>query len=186
MEPPVFPAREPARTARRAPDLGPGLAQVLLDEPIQVYVGHGVEAHVRQVEVHVIVHTQLAGGAAGLVVLALPQLVVVRVLGGAAVRDADDPRLVAAHGRVERDRAAHAEDLVVGVCGEDEDPHPSRAPTSSAALVSTSSRSSAPSPHATSGPASTTVPAGTSPCHSTGRARQTTTFSSPRKVNAPG
>src|SRR5919206_11814 len=125
----------------------------------------------------------LERGAARLVVLALPQLAVVRVLGGAAVRDADDPRLVAAQRCVERDRAAHAEDLVVGVRGEDEDPHPSRAPTSSAALVSTSSRSSAPSPHATTGPASTTVPAGAPPPPPTGPARPTTTLSSPGKGN---
>ena len=170
----------------RVHDLGPELADVLLDQPVHVHVGHGVEAHVRQVEVHVVVHTELAGGAARLVVLPLAELRVVRVLRRAAVRHADDPGLVAAHGRVERDRAAHAEDLVVGVRGEDEDSHPSRAPTSSGVLVSTSSSSSAPSPHMTTGPASTTVPAGASPLHSTGRARQTTTFSSPRKVNAPG
>src|ERR687887_631479 len=170
----------------RVHDLGPEVAPVLLDQPVHLNVGHGVEAHVRQVEVHVVVHTELACGAPRLVVLPRAHLSVVRVLRRAAVGHADDPGLVAAHGRVERDRAAHAEDLVVRVRGEDEDPHPSRAPTSSGALVSTSSRSNAPSPQATTGPASTTVPAGASPAHSTGPACHTITFSSPRKVNAPG
>ena len=68
--------------------------------------------------------------------------------------------------------------------------HPSLAPTSSSwPRVSTSSRRSPPSPHATTGPSGLNGddrPGRRAVARSTGRARQTTTFSSPRNVNAPG
>ena len=66
-----------------------------------------------------------------LVVLARAHLRVARVLRRAAVGHADDAHLVAPLGRVQAERPAHPEHLVVGVRREDQNLHPSRAPTGS-------------------------------------------------------
>src|SRR5207249_7376536 len=130
------------------------------------------------------------GGLLRLLVLALAHLRVAGVLRRAAVGHADHAHLVALLGGVEAERAAHAEHLVVRMCREDQDLHPRRAPTGSgSAAPSTSSSTRPPSPHATTAASPsrpTTVPAGASSSRSTGRARQTTSLSSPRNVNAPG
>src|SRR5919202_1247860 len=109
---------------------------------------------------------ELLCGALRLVVLPRADLVVARVLARAAVGDADDADRVAA----------------VGVGGEDEDVHPSTAPTTRSAAVSTSSSTSAPSPQATKtsvSPRETTVTGGAVSSSAAGRACQTTTRSSP-------
>ena len=165
-------------------DLRTERAHLLLDDAVHVDVRKRVEAHVGEVQVEVVRDAERGGGALRLLVLALAPLRIAGVLRRAAVGQADDPNLVAPDGGVERDRPAHAEDLVIGVGGEDEDSHPSRAPTvSGPAAVSISSRRRAPSPHATTGPSvssPTIVPPGASTSIASGRARQTMTFSSPR------
>ena len=173
---------------RGVDDLGLPLAEVLLDDAVDVDVRQRVEAHVGQVEMDVLGDAEHLRGRLRLVVLLGTGGVVARVLGRAAVREADDGDGVSAIG-VEGDRAAHAEHLVVGMRREDEDVHPSLSPTAIGRSGSISSRRRPPSPHATTAPSgrsSTTVPAGSPVSSSTGRARQTTSFSSPRYVNAPG
>src|SRR5439155_22718137 len=128
----------------------------------------------------IVLDPELCGSPLCLVRLALAELGVARVLRRAPVGDADDAQLVAPS-RVESDRPAHPEHLVVRVRGEHEDAgHPSTAPTGSSRAASTSSSRSAPSPQATTGPSATTVPAAASPAKATGRADHTTTLSSPR------
>src|SRR5258707_427907 len=138
----------------------------------------------------VVGHAERARGATRFGLFLRPDLRIARVLGRAAVGDANDAHLVAAIG-VERDRAAHAEHLVVRVRRDDEDTgHPSSAPTGRGSGASTSSSNSAPPPpQATTGPSercSTTVPGMPDSAPSTCLALQTTTFESPKKVNAPG
>src|SRR5262249_33396422 len=169
---------------------GSEVPDVLLDDRVDVDVRQRVETHVGEVEVDVVHGSELGCCAQRLLLLAQPRLGIVRVLRRRAVRDDDDAHLVAAL-RVDRDRPAHPEHLVVGMCREHEDAaHPSFAPTTSpSALVWISSSSRPPSPQATTGRSSCTstiVPAGASSASSTGRAPQTITFSSPRNVNAPG
>ena len=171
-------------------DLGRELVDVILDDAVHLDVGEGVESHVRQVEVDVVLDAQLGRGSQRLLLLPSARRRVPRILAGASVGHDHHPHLVT-RARVDGDGSAHAQDLVVRVRGDDEDPrHPSCTPTaSSEACVSISSSSSAPSPHATTGPSgrlATIVPAGAAASSSTGRARQTTIFSSPRNVNAPG
>ena len=125
-----------------------------------------------------------------LVLLARARLRVAGVLRRRAVRDDDDADVVAGV-RVDGDRAAHPEHLVVRVRCEHEDAASSepRPHGELAGVVWISSSTSPPSPHATtgpSGPTSTIVPAGARSASSTARASQTITFSSPRNVNAPG
>ena len=121
---------------RRVDPLRGEVANVLLDDAVHLDVRQRVEAHVRKVEVHVVRHSELGGGAKCLVLLARPDLRVVRVLRGRPVRHDDDAHLVPAID-VNGDRPAHSEHLVVWMRREYEDAgHPSRAPTaSSAALV---------------------------------------------------
>ncbi len=147
----------------RVDDLGPEVAHLLLDDAIDVDVRERVESHVGQVEVNVVGHAQFRRCGTGLLLLLRANHGVIGVLRGASVGDADDAHDVPAYSRVERNRAAHPEDLVVRVRSEDENPaHPSTVPSASAPFVSNSSSRSPPSPHATTGPSgrsATTVPA---------------------------
>ena len=106
----------------RVDELGARPGHVLLDDAVDVNVRERVQAHVRKVEVDVVADAERRGRSDRLALLARADLGVVRVLRGAAVRDAQDPNLVAAL-RVQRDRAAHAENVVVGMSCDDEDAH---------------------------------------------------------------
>src|SRR5262249_19454332 len=145
---------------------GREVADVLLDDPVDLHVRDRVEPHVREVEVDVVGDPEFGGGGSGLFLLLRPQLRVAGVLRRAAVGHTDDADAVAAIG-VDGDRPTHPQHLVVRVRGEDEDAvaHPSLAPTESVPeTTSTSSRSKPPSPQATTGPSGsseTIVPAGT-------------------------
>ena len=140
----------------------------------------------------VVLDAELGGSAKRLVLLARPDLRVPRVLRRGAVGHDDDAHASPAID-VSGDRPTHPQYLVVGVRGDHEDPrHPSRAPDRELdpRRISTSSSRSPPSPHATTAPSGLVANDRARPdaaaSSSTGRALQTTTFSSPRNVNAPG
>ena len=127
----------------------------------------------------------ILGRSPRLLVLALAHLGVPRVLGRAAVGHADDAHLVALLAGVERERAAHAEHLVVRVRREDEDLHPSRdadGNLSATLLELLEHERASPQRDDRRRPAMLDHrPGRRRPARSTGRARQTTSLSSPRK-----
>ncbi len=105
---------------RRVDDLGRKRGDMLLDDTVHLDVGKRVEPHVGQVEMHVVVDSELAGSPPRLLFLLRALRGIARVLRRAAVGDADDPHRVAADRCVERDRPAHPEHLVVRMRREDE------------------------------------------------------------------
>ena len=71
------------------------LAHLRVHDRVHLHVRHRVQTHVGELEVHVVVHAQLDGGPARLLVLLPPPVFVVGVLGRAAVGHTHDANLVA-------------------------------------------------------------------------------------------